>query len=153
MPSLTNFLLEKCTFQTFDETIIDSCTEFDCGHEDLNSFFKDDSQLYSKELLGKSYCFTLDEFPEKIVCAFTISNDSIKVGDLPNARRAKVTKRIPREKTFKSYPAVLIGRLGVAKEYQGSQLDIPRHTAPPFRSKVHHHSDPYYTTNLGLVYQ
>ena len=122
MPSLTNFLLEKCTFQTFDETIIDSCTEFDCGHEDLNSFFKDDSQLYSKELLGKSYCFTLDEFPEKIVCAFTISNDSIKVGDLPNARRAKVTKRIPREKTFKSYPAVLIGRLGVAKEYQGSQV-------------------------------
>ncbi len=47
------------------------------------------------------------------VCAFTISNDSIKANLLPNNRKKKVIKKIPREKQFRSYPAVLIGRLGV----------------------------------------
>ena len=33
-----------------------------------------------------------------------------------------------------------------------SEMDIPRHTAPPFRSKVHHHSDPYYIINdLSII--
>tara|TARA_R110000868_G_scaffold200944_2_gene448513 strand:+ start:3042 stop:3521 length:480 start_codon:yes stop_codon:yes gene_type:complete len=66
----------------------------------------------------KHTAFTLDENPEIIVCAFTISNDSIKTFLLPNARKKKVIKDIPREKTMKSYPAVLIGRLGVNKKYR-----------------------------------
>ena len=44
-------------------------------------------------------------------------------------------------------------RMTMAATFENMPVDIPRHTAPPFRSKVHHHSDPYYTTNLGLVYQ
>ena len=68
--------------------------------------------------MGKTYCFTLDENPEIIICAFTISNDSIKTFNLPNARRKKVNKDIPRQKQMKSYPAVLIGRLGVHKNYR-----------------------------------
>jgi hypothetical protein len=60
----------------------------------------------------------LDENPETIVCVFTISNDSIKTFNLPNARKKKVNKDIPRQKQMKSYPAVLIGRLGVNKNYR-----------------------------------
>ena len=82
---------------------------------DLNDFFKNDVIHYTNQLLGKSYCFTLDENPSIIVCAFTVSNDSIKTTTLPNSRKKKVTKEIPREKQMKSYPAVLIGRLGVKK--------------------------------------
>jgi len=100
-----------------EETLTNS-QKFDCNHEDLNSFFYDDCINYSKELLGKSYCFTLDDDPKKIVCAFTVSNDSVKVNDLPGSRKKKVIEHIPHSKHFKSYPAVLIGRLGVNKEFK-----------------------------------
>lgn len=52
------------------------------------------------------------------MCAFTISNDSIKTLNLPNARKKKVIKDIPRQKQMRSYPAVLIGRLGVHKDFR-----------------------------------
>ena len=112
------FLLNNCTFKVYDSELINSCEPFDCGNTDLNDFFRNDSLNFHSELLGKSYCFTLDENPQVIVCAFTISNDSIKTFLLPNARKKKVIKDIPREKTMKSYPAVLIGRLGVNTNYR-----------------------------------
>ncbi|REC56233.1 N-acetyltransferase [Chryseobacterium piscium] len=108
-----SFLEEKCTLRVYDENILENCTVFDCGNSDLNEFFSKDLLNYTSELLGKSYCFTLDEDESQIVAAFTISNDSIKTFFLPNARKDKVTKKIPRPKHMRSYPAVLIGRLGV----------------------------------------
>ncbi len=107
------FLLERCTLKVYDEDIHRICFPFDCGDNDLNDFFANDVIKYSNELLGKSYCFTLDEDDRQIVAAFTISNDSIKTFSLPNARKKKIIAEIPREKHMKSYPAVLIGRLGV----------------------------------------
>jgi len=38
-------------------------------------------------MLGKTYCFVLDENPSDIICAFTLSNDSVRVDNLPNARK------------------------------------------------------------------
>lgn len=112
------FLSDKCTLEFYTEDIVKNRNSFDCGNSDLNDFFAKDAVLYTKELLGKSYCFTLDEDPNTIVCAFTISNDSIKTLNLPNARKKKVSKDIPRPKQLRSYPAVLIGRLGVHKDYR-----------------------------------
>lgn len=112
------FLAEQCTFSVFNKEVLNSCSPFDCGHEDLNDFFANDSINYSKELLGKSYCFRLDEDSSVVVCAFTISNDSIKANSLPNSRKKKVSKKIPRQKHFRSYPAVLIGRLGVSAKFK-----------------------------------
>jgi len=109
------FLLDKCTLKIYDKEVVNSCQPFDCDNPDLNDFFRNDALNYHSELLGKTYCFTLDENPEIIVCAFTISNDSIKTFHLPNPRKKKVIKDIPRQKQMKSYPAVLIGRLGVNK--------------------------------------
>ena len=36
---------------------------------------------------GKTYCFRSGSDPSKIVCALTISNDSIRIYDLPRSRR------------------------------------------------------------------
>ena len=120
------FLKDNCIFSLLSQELLESCNPFDCGHSDLNDFFINDSQNYSGQLLGKSYCFILDENPKEIVCAFTVSNDSIKMNPLPNNRRKKVNKEIPRDKQFKSYPAVLIGRLGVSSKFKrngiGSEL-------------------------------
>lgn len=120
------FLLEKCTLKALNEEILKSCNKFSCGHQDIDDFFINESLAYSHQLIGKTYCFTLDEDPKIIVCAFTVSNDSIKTEYLPNSRAKKVKSSIPREKHMKSYPAVLVGRLGVNKELSnkgiGSEL-------------------------------
>lgn len=120
------FLLENCTLKIYDKNILQNCQPFDCDHPDLNDFFANDVLNYSMELLGKTYCFVLDDDPSVIVCAFTISNDSIKTTHLPNARKKKVTKVIPREKQMRSYPAVLIGRLGVNKNYRMVEGEVER---------------------------
>lgn len=117
------FLDEDCTLQVYDEIILEKCKPFDCGNEDLNEFFAKDVLNYTSELLGKSYCFTLDKDEHQIIAAFTISNDSIKTYTLPNARKKKVNTDIPRQKQMRSYPAVLIGRLGVSKEYRRIEGD------------------------------
>lgn len=108
-------VLEECTLRPYYAQILSNCTEFDCGHIDLNEFFQKDAISYSNQLLGKTYCFTLDADNKTIVAAFTISNDSIKTTHLPGSRKTKLQKNIPRVKTMRSYPAVLIGRLGVNK--------------------------------------
>jgi len=120
------FLLDQCTLKVYNQEIVDECELFDCGNQDLNDFFRDDALNYTSELLGKSYCFTLDDDPSIIVCAFTISNDSIKTTNLPNARKKKVSKAIPRQKQMRSYPAVLIGRLGVHKDFRNIQGEEQR---------------------------
>jgi hypothetical protein len=118
------FLEDKCTLRTLDNSILQSCAVFDCGHSDLNDFFHNDAILYNDQLLGKSYCFTLDEDNETIVCAFTVSNDSIKTSLLPGSRKSVVTKKIPRAKRFSSFPAVLIGRLGVNHSFKGKHIGV-----------------------------
>ena len=95
-----------------------SLKTFDCGNQDLNDFFANDCFNYANQLIGKTYCFTLDDNPSEIVCMFTVSNDSIKANTLPNSRRKKVTKNIPQEKRMRSYPSVLIGRLGVSVDFK-----------------------------------
>jgi hypothetical protein len=112
------FLLEQCTLTIYDEELLNKAKKFDCGDTDLNEFFSKDLINYSDQLLGKSYCFTLDNDPTIIVCAFTISNDSIKTIHLPNNRKRNLTKLIPHEKQMRSYPAVLIGRLAVHKDFR-----------------------------------
>ena len=114
-----NFLADKCTFSVLDEEVIKTSSSFDCGHPDLNDFFSNDCVAWSKELLGKSYCFRVDSDPSVIACAFTVSNDSVKTNFLPNSRKKKLIKSIPRTKQFRSYPAVLIGRLGVNHAFKG----------------------------------
>jgi len=120
---MTISLFEDCSFGSLSENIDKiNLEEFDCSNEDLNEFFKQDAIKYSRDLLGKTYAFVLDENKESVVCMFTVSNDSLKADDLPNSRKKKVNKEIPRNKQRKSYPAVLIGRLGVASKFSGSGI-------------------------------
>lgn len=70
-------------------------------------------------MYGKTYCFVLKDDPQTIVCAFSLSNETIRVDMLPNSRRKHFLKTIPREKQIRRYPAVLIGRLGVDVHFSG----------------------------------
>ena len=115
-----SFLKEKCSFGFFTRQKAEACKPFQCGDDDLDEFFAGDAFLLSDELLCKNYCFTLDDDPTAVVAAFTLSNDSIK--KIPGSRKKKVEKNIPREKLYSSYPAVMIGRLGVSSDFQSKHL-------------------------------
>lgn len=117
-----SFLENNCTFSLLEPELLQQCKPFNCGNDDLNDFFWNNSVLYSAQLLGKTYCFRLDKDLSTIVCAFTVANDSVKANFLPNNRRKKIVQDIPHSKRHRSYPAVLIGRLGVNSEFQGNHI-------------------------------
>lgn len=115
-----SYLLEHCTLCEMIEST--NVEEFRCEEKDLDDFFSYDCFKYAKQLLGKTYCYKLDENPHKIVCAFTLANASIRVSDLPNARKKKIGTGIPHVKTLKDYPAVLVGRLGVSDGFRSKHI-------------------------------
>jgi GNAT superfamily N-acetyltransferase len=94
---------------------------FDCGNEDLNDFFNNKALPFKKQLLAMT-CFLRHKENNKIVCAFSLSPNALKAKDLPNNRQKKVMQLIPREKTLQSYPAFLVGRLGVSQEFSGQGI-------------------------------
>lgn len=115
-----SYILEKCTFRKFVPSLIEDGMVFSCGDDDLDDFFLKDAFLQEDQLLCKNYCFISDEKPSDVVCAFTLANDSIK--KLPGSRKKKVESSIPKEKHYASYPAVMVGRLGVNKKMQGKNI-------------------------------
>ena len=111
------FLLDSCTVKVLSRELFSSCKPFHCGDTDLDEFFAQDAVPNHEALLGKSYCFVLDADPATIVCAFTLSSDSVHVDHLPNARKKKINSRIAHPKQKRRYPAILIGRLAVNEEF------------------------------------
>ena len=115
-----SFLEDKCSlFPLLKQEEIEG---FTCGDHDLDDFFTNDCFAYSKELLGKTYCFRMDTNPRVVVCTFTLANAGIRVSDLPNARKKKIEADIPHIKALKDYPAVLVARLGVSKDYRSLNI-------------------------------
>lgn len=115
-----SFLEDKCSL--FPLAIPEEIEGFTCGDSDLDEFFTNDCFAYSKELLGKTYCFKMDENPHTVVCAFTLANAGVRVSDLPNARKKKIEANIPHIKALKDYPAVLVARLGVSKDFRSLHI-------------------------------
>lgn len=95
--------------------------DFTCGDTDIDDFFRKESLLYEKELLSKSYCF-FDNKKNCIICAFSLSNDSIKTPLLTKSARNRLQRNIPNEKRPRTYPAVLIGQLGVNANYRNMSI-------------------------------
>lgn len=101
--------------------------DFSCGESDLDDFFHSEAILYAKERLGKTYCVIKSEEFSTIVGFFTVANDSIKTTYMEESNpKNRIQRNIPNEKRLRSYPAVLIGRLGVDKKYQGKEFQIGR---------------------------
>lgn len=120
-----NFRLVERTFMVpYTKEIAEYCDSFCCGDDDLDDYFAGDVFLYEKELLGKSYCWINRENPREIVAIATLAYDGIKTFNLDNPSRNTFLRKIPNQKRHRSYPAVLIGRLGVNKSFQGHGLNV-----------------------------
>ena len=96
-----SFLADKCMFCELTEDVLSACYPFSCGNEDLDDFFAHDATRYAHFLMGKTYCFRLVDDPRRIVCAFTVSNDSIRIYDLPRGRRDHMKSLTHHEKPLR----------------------------------------------------
>lgn len=112
-----SFLSDNCFFSPYSEDTIKSCDVFSCGDADMDDFFLNDAIDYATFMMGRSYCFRLKENPRKIVCVFTVSNDSIRIYDLPRSRRDFMLKITHHQKRLNRYPGILVGRIGVNVEF------------------------------------
>ena len=127
------FLESRCVRTVLSPSVLDCCNHFSCGNEDLDSFFRNDSVNYSRQLMGKTYAFVDANSLKDIVCAFTVSNASIFTNYLPNARKKQIGKRLPWEKRDLIYPAVLIGRLGGNNSFKNRRVGSVAYTYDVFR--------------------
>lgn len=89
---------------------------FDCGDNDLNDFFQNDSKDHAKQLLTVTYAF---ESQSETIAYFSVLNDNIRESDTTRKEFKKISKKIPHQKRYKSHPAVKIGRFAVSRDYQG----------------------------------
>jgi len=109
--------LDSFIFSELTEESLSLCEPFDCGHEDLNDFFNNDAVKYTNKMLGRTYVFSPIDNPKSIACAFSISNDSLRITDLSNRKQEVFrTENDLGEKRLKRYPGILIGRLAVSEE-------------------------------------
>ena len=117
-------LYDDCVMLAYNKEVREKCLPFTCGEDDLDDFFLHYADLYADELLGKTYCWVTTEFPHRIVALFTLANDSIKTKLISSNDKNRLQRNIVNPKRGRSYPAVLIGRLGVNREYQGTPSHV-----------------------------
>jgi GNAT superfamily N-acetyltransferase len=113
-----------CKMYKLSPDILEHCTRFDCGAEDLNDFFANDAIAYEKDLMGKTYCWLDDADNSKIVAMVTLANAGIHTTHLQNNSKRNINKKVAYPKRGRTYPAVLIGRLGVSTNYQGKDFKL-----------------------------
>lgn len=116
--------VEQTVMMPLTKEIVEYCNPFCCGDSDLDEFFGHDVFLYESELLSKAYCWISRKDPQEIVAIATLSFDGIKTNSLDNPSRNAFQRKIPNKKRHRSYPSVLIGRLGVNIKFQGKGYSV-----------------------------
>ena len=112
------FLEENCVLNILTDGILSECHPFVCGDDDMDEFFRKDALDYTRY----RYCFRMKDDTQTIVACFTVSNDSIRIYDLPSSRRNAMWGITNREKMLTRYPGVLVGRLAVASQFSGKGI-------------------------------
>lgn len=125
MTSLNGFIFDDdAIMHPYTKEVAEYCNPFSCGDEELDSFFAKQVFLYQEELLCRAFCWINKNNNKEIVAVATFSYDGIKSYTLDKSSRNSLQRKIPYKKHHRSYPAMLIGRLGVNKNYQGKGFNI-----------------------------
>lgn len=117
------FLSENCILDRLSEAVINKCLPYKCSKDaDIDSFFhygtQDNYLNYNEEMMAYSHClYTTSDTPQ-MVCAFSLSNTSLRTVALPKDKRNKFNRVIPNNKRRSQYPAILIGNLCVFDDFR-----------------------------------
>ena len=120
-----SFILERDSImRPYSPQVAEYCIPFKCDDKDLDEFFSRDAFLYETELLGKTYAWIDTSDTKNILGLVTLANDSVKAKYLSSSDRNRLQRSISNAKRGICYPAVLIGRLGVASQFRGKGYNI-----------------------------
>ena len=75
-------LMNSYTFTELTEDVLAECEHFSCGIDDLDEYFQKDVVGYTRRMVSRSYVFRSNSNPQQIACAFSVSNDSLRMTDL-----------------------------------------------------------------------
>ncbi|MDE5814044.1 MAG: GNAT family N-acetyltransferase [Muribaculaceae bacterium] len=105
---------ESCTVRRLD--MGESIIAFDCGDDDLNDFLLNEASLYRNALLSVTYVVEKKETNE-VMAYFSLANDKISISDFESKTEFNRFRKhkFVNEKRLRSYPAIKIGRLGIAQ--------------------------------------
>lgn len=112
---------KRCKVRRLD--IGDTVSAFDCQDEDLNDFILNEATLYRNALLSVTYVVE-DRFSETVLAYFSLSNDKVSISDFESKTEFNRFRRqkFVNEKRLRSYPAIKIGRLAIAKSAQHQSI-------------------------------
>jgi hypothetical protein len=111
--------LSDFKFIQLDNNIV--LDDFECGEVDITNFLKEDALQYQMERMANTYLFLDNE--DAIVAYFSISNDCLVDRGEDKGYTNSIFNRlhrkssIPNAKRIRQYPAIKVGRLGVAEKY------------------------------------
>lgn len=83
---------------------------FDCGSRELNSYLREIAARHVRKSLARVYVANEEDVPEHVVGFYALNGCEIQSDELPESLRKKFPRRVR---------AVRLGRLAVAREYQG----------------------------------
>lgn len=123
MPKSDESFLASCLLRSFPPPGKKFSFE-SSGNSEVDKYFSEEAKNFERQRLSRNYCFVLKSDPNVVVCAFSLSNDGIQKALLSNNARRGIVKKIPFVKAAKvdTFPAVLIGQLGVSKEFQKKKV-------------------------------
>lgn len=101
----------------------DGIDAFDCCDEDLNDFILNEASLYRNALLSVTYIVE-EKSTEEVLAYFSLANDKISISDFESKTEFNRFRKhkFVNEKRLKSYPAIKIGRLAIAKSAQHQSI-------------------------------
>lgn len=94
-------------------------TAFDCGDEQLNKFLFEDAKPSLELRIANTFILEDDG---RIAAYFCLLNDKVSKDEIIGSRWKKIRANFPRDKQFRSYPTVKIGRFAVSKDYRGKNI-------------------------------
>ena len=86
---------------------------FDCGRRELNDWLRQVARQHQDKGLSKAFVAVREEAPTRICGYYALTLAELEHRHLPEAWRKKLPRRIP---------GVRLGRLAVARQYQGKGL-------------------------------
>lgn len=112
---------ERCIVRRLN--IGDTVDAFDCHDEDLNDFILNEASLYRNALLSVTYVVE-DKNSGEVLAYFSLANDKISISDFESKTEFNRFRkhRFVNEKRLRSYPAIKIGRLAIAKSAQHQSI-------------------------------